>query len=240
MVKYTQAELDAIIESQISSGHDALVWAFENLHPRLAKASSFGAEDAVLTDMIVKINPKARFFTLDTGRLHEETYEIMDTIEKRYGIRFQVLFPDSAEVEEMVNQKGINLFYDSVENRYLCCGIRKVKPLRRMLSTLDGWITGIRRDQTSAREDAAYLELDKMHDNIVKINPLLDWSWQDVWDYIKKHDLPVHPLLSQGYYSIGCAPCTRAVKSTEDLRAGRWWWESEAQKECGLHMDHGI
>ena len=239
MVRYTQAEVNEI-NKEITSGEEALRWALEHLHPRIAKASRFSAEDSVLMDIITKINPEANFFTLDTGRLNPETYQIMDALEKRYKIRFEVVFPEANEVEEMVKEKGINLFYESVENRYLCCGIRKVKPLRRILSKLDGWITGIRRDQTRIRKDARYIEIDGLYNGIIKVNPLLDWSWDDVQAYIRKHEIPTHPLLSQGYPSIGCAPCTRAIQNGEDLRAGRWWWESEAQKECGLHMDHGI
>lgn len=237
MGKFTQAELDEI-NPTLKTSQDALQWAFDNLHPRVAKASSFGAEDSVIIDMMVKINPKSRFFTLDTGRLNEETYDIMDELSKKYNINFEVLFPDSQEVEEMVRTKGINLFYDSVENRHLCCGIRKVNPLRRMLKNLDGWISGIRRDQTSIRKDAKMLEIDEKYDGIVKINPLIDWTWDQVWDYIKKNNVPYHKLLDKGYPSIGCQPCTRAIKDGEDLRAGRWWWESKEHKECGLHMDN--
>lgn len=236
MSKFSQPELDEINRS-IHSGEDALRWAFDNLHPRLAKASSFGPEDSVLVDILTRISPDARFFTLDTGRLHPETYDTMTALEKRYKIRFEVQFPDAGEVEEMVRQKGINLFFDSVENRQLCCGIRKVKPLRRILSTLDGWITGIRRDQTPIRKNASYLEIDHKYDGIVKVNPLLDWTWDDIQSYIREHDVPYHPLLDRGFPSIGCAPCTRAVRAGEGLRAGRWWWESNAHKECGLHVD---
>jgi len=234
MVKFTQAELDEI-NPTLKTAEDALRWASENLHPKVAKASSFGLEDSAIIDMMVKINPDFRFFTLDTGRLPQETYDIMDTLSKKYGIKFEVMFPDAKEVEEMVNEKGINLFYDSVENRRLCCGIRKVKPLRRMLSNLDGWITGIRNDQTSTRENAKMLEIDEKYDGIVKVNPIINWTWDDVWNYVKKNSVPIHPLIEKGYPSIGCAPCTRAIKPGEDLRAGRWWWEDDASKECGLH-----
>ncbi len=237
MGKFTQSELDEI-NSTLTTPQDALKWALDNLHPRVAKASSFGAEDSVIIDMMVKINPKSRFFTLDTGRLNEETYDIMDELSKKYNINFEVLFPDSQEVEEMVRTKGINLFYDNVENRHLCCGIRKVHPLRKMLKNLDGWISGIRRDQTSIRKDAKMLETDEKYNGIVKINPLIDWTWEQVWDYIKKNNVPYHKLLDKGYPSIGCEPCTRAIKDGEDMRAGRWWWESKEHKECGLHMDN--
>lgn len=239
MDKLSALDLGKINDS-IHSPQEALRWAFEKLHPRLAKASSFGAEDSVLIDMMVKINPEARFFTLDTGRLNPETYEIMDRLEKTYNIKFEVKFPDAGEVEDMVRQRGINLFYDSVENRQLCCGIRKVSPLKKMLAALDGWITGIRQDQTLVRRGASYVEIDHQHNGILKINPLINWTWDDIQSYIKKHDIPYHRLLDRGFSSIGCAPCTRATKPGEDLRAGRWWWESLEHKECGLHMDHGI
>jgi len=238
MGKFAQAQLDKI-NLTLNTPQDALKWALDNLHPRVAEASSFGAEDSVIIDMMAKINPKARFFTLDTGRLNPETYSIMEELSKKYNITFEVMFPDAKEVEEMVTAKGINLFYDSVENRHLCCGIRKVHPLRKMLANLDGWITGIRRDQTSIRKNSSMLEIDEKYNGIVKINPLIDWTWDQVWDYIKKNNVPYHKLLDKGYPSIGCEPCTRAIKPDEDLRAGRWWWESNEHKECGLHMDTG-
>ncbi len=239
MTKFTQAELDEI-NATIKTPQDALKWALDNLHPKVAKASSFGAEDSVIIDMMTKINPESRFFTLDTGRLNQETYDVMDQLEKKYNIHFEVMFPDAKEVEEMVRTKGINLFYDSPENRRLCCGIRKVHPLKRILSTLDGWITGIRRDQTTTRENAAFIEIDEKYNGILKINPLLDWTWDQVWNYIKENNIPYHKLLDKGYPSIGCEPCTRAIKAGEDLRAGRWWWETDENKECGLHMEHGV
>ncbi len=238
MAKFTQAEIDEI-NPTLKTSQDAIKWALENLHPRVATASSFGAEDSVLIDMLAKINLKARIFTLDTGRLYQETYEIMDELSKKYNISFEVMFPDTKEVEEMVSTKGINLFYDSVENRHLCCGIRKVHPLQKMLSSLDGWITGIRSEQTTTREDIDMLEIDENFGGIVKINPLIGWTWNQVLDYLKQNNIPYHKLIDKGYPSIGCAPCTRAIKPGEDLRAGRWWWESQKEKECGLHMDHG-
>lgn len=239
MSRFSQQELDGI-NSSFNSPQEVLKWTLDNLHPKVAKASSFGAEDSVIIDMMVKINPESRFFTLDTGRLNQETYDLMDELSKKYKINFEVMFPDAEEVQEMVREKGVNLFYDSIENRRLCCGIRKVHPLRKMLATLDGWITGIRRDQTTIRKNAAYVEFDRQYNNILKINPLLNWTWEQVWDYIKENQVPYHKLLEKGYTSIGCAPCTRAIKKGEDLRAGRWWWEAEEHKECGLHMDHGV
>jgi phosphoadenosine phosphosulfate reductase len=164
----------------------------------------------------------------------------MDILSKKYNVIFEVMFPDAEEVKKMVQTKGINLFYDSIENRQLCCGIRKVKPLRKILATLDGWITGIRRDQTSTRENAKMLEIDEKYDGIVKVNPLLDWTWEQVWNYIKENNVPYNSLIDKGYPSIGCDPCTRAVRDGEDLRAGRWWWENDDTKECGLHTPEGV
>jgi len=237
MVKFSQKEIDEI-NPTLKTPQDSLKWALDNFNSRVATASSFGAEDSVLIDMLVKITPKPRIFSLDTGRLYQETYDIMDELSKKYDISFEVLFPDTKEVEEMVSTKGMNLFYDSVENRHLCCGIRKVHPLKKMLSNLDGWITGIRGEQTLERNDAGMLEIDEKFGGIIKINPLIGWKWNQVLDYLKQNNVPYHKLIDNGYPSIGCAPCTRAIKPGEDLRAGRWWWESQKDKECGLHMDH--
>ena len=237
MVKFTQAEIDEL-NSKITTAEEALLWASENLHPNVAKASSFGAEDAAIVDMMIKINPKFRFFTLDTGRLPQETYDVMDEMRKKYNITLEVLFPDTNEVEEMVRTKGMNLFYDSIENRKLCCQIRKVHPTNKILKTLDGWITGLRRDQTENRSDVQMFEIDHGHDGILKINPIVNWTWDNVWDYIKEKNVPYNKLLDKGFPSIGCEPCTRAIKSGEDRRAGRWWWEQGEHKECGLHVDY--
>ena len=236
MKRFTAQQV-ADLNSTIKTTKEALQWTSENLHPRVAKASSFGAEDAVMMDIMININPEFRFFTLDTGRLPQETYDIMDAVRKRYNVTIEVLFPDAGQVQNMVQEKGVNLFYDSVDNRKLCCEIRKVNPMNKMLGTLDGWITGLRRDQTKNREDARIFQLDAGHDNILKINPIIDWTWDQVWGYIKENHLPYNALLDQGYPSIGCQPCTRPVKPGEDLRAGRWWWEQGENKECGLHID---
>jgi len=236
VARFSQEQVDEL-NSRITTAEEALEWASDNLHPRVAKASSFGAEDAVIMDLMVKINPDFRFFTLDTGRLPQETCDIMDIVRKKYNISIEVLFPDAKEVEEMVNAKGMNLFYDSVENRKLCCEIRKVHPMNRMLDTLDGWITGLRRKQTKLRQDVTVFQLDHSHGGILKINPIIDWSWDQIQDYIKKNSLPYNRLLDKGYSSIGCEPCTRPIKLGEDLRAGRWWWEQGEHKECGLHIE---
>jgi len=236
VTRFTQEQVDEL-NSKISTAKEALQWASDNLHPKVGKASSFAAEDAVMIEMMVKINPKFRFFTLDTGRLPQETYDIIDIVRKKYNITIEVLFPDAKDVQDMVNEKGMNLFYDSVENRKLCCEIRKVRPMNKLLSTLDGWITGLRRDQTENRKDTQIFQIDHGHGGILKINPIINWTWDDVWDYIKKYNLPHNSLLDKGFPSIGCEPCTRAIKPGEDLRAGRWWWE-QGNKECGLHIDH--
>lgn len=237
MSKFTAEQIQQLNES-LKTPQEVLKWSLDNLHPRLALASSFGAEDVVVIDMMMKINPKSRIFTLDTGRLNQETYDVMDEIRKKYNMNIEVMFPDQNEVEQMVRVNGMNLFYDSVGNRKLCCGIRKVHPLNRVLSTLDGWITGLRADQTEVRSNANKLELDEQHNAIIKINPIIEWTWEQTWDYIKKNNIPYNKLHDKGFPSIGCEPCTRAIKSGESLRAGRWWWESDLQKECGLHADH--
>ena len=236
MLQFTQEQVDQL-NNTITTARDALNWVSENLHPRVAKASSFGAEDAVVMHMMLEINPKFRFFTLDTGRLPQETYDIIDICRKRYNIEIEILFPDAMEVESMVKEHGVNLFYDSVENRKMCCNIRKVHPMDKMLDTLDGWITGLRRDQTKIRRDATIFQIDKSHNNMLKINPIIDWTWEQIQSYIKQHDLPYNTLLDKGYPSIGCEPCTRPIKPGEDLRAGRWWWEQDQHKECGLHIE---
>ena len=239
MLKPTELQIKKIAEKmEDKSAMEVLKWAINAYAPKIALASSFGAEDVILIDMMVKINKeKAKIFTLDTGRLNQETYDVMDAIRKKYGIQIEVYFPEQRETEEMVKIKGMNLMYESVENRKLCCEIRKVHPLNRALSNLDGWITGLRREQAITRANIYKLEIDSSHGNIVKINPLADWTNEMIWDYIHKNNVPYNKLHDSGYPSIGCEPCTRAVHRGEDPRAGRWWWENATQKECGLHWD---
>ena len=228
------ADLEAIEQADAQS---VLEWAVRMFSPRLALASSFGAEDVVLIDMLTRIDRNARIFALDTGRLHGETYAVIDAIRERYGIHIEVLFPKSDAVEAMVRAHGVNLFYRSVENRRECCHVRKVEPLGRALAGLDAWITGLRREQAVTRAAARKAEVDPDHGGLVKVNPLVDWSWDEVWAYIRTHKVPYNALHDRGYPSIGCAPCTRPVAAGEDLRAGRWWWETDsAAKECGLHV----
>ncbi|MGD1837359.1 MAG: phosphoadenylyl-sulfate reductase [Nitrososphaeraceae archaeon] len=217
---------------------EILTWSLENFGAKIGLASSFGAEDVVLIDMMVKIDKNnANIFTLDTGRLNKETYILMDEIRKKYDIHFDVYFPDTNEVEEMVKSKGFNLMYESIENRKLCCGIRKVNPLNRALINMDGWITGLRRDQSVTRSNVKKIELDSSHNNIIKLNPLAEWDNDMIWNYIKEHNVPYNRLHDNGYPSIGCEPCTRSINKGDDIRSGRWWWEDPSSKECGLHIN---
>jgi len=204
---------------------------------RVALASSFGAEDMVILDLLARLTERPRVFTLDTGRLPQETYDLMDAARRRYGVEIEVYFPQPEAVETMVRAKGLNLFYESVENRRECCGVRKVEPLRRALATVDGWITGLRREQILTRAETPKIGPDEMHGGIWKIAPLADWSDDGVWAYIRANEVPYNALHDRGYPSIGCAPCTRAVGPGEHPRAGRWWWEEPEQRECGLHFD---
>jgi len=223
---------------ETKNAKDLLSWGMEKFYPKISFASSFGAEDVVIIDLMVKINKNnTRIFTLDTGRLNPETYDVMDRIQKKYNISIETLFPDYLEVEKMVYENGINLMYNSISNRKLCCEIRKIHPLRRYLGTMDAWITGIRRDQTFTRANIKKIEIDESNKGIFKINPLADWTNDMIWEYIKKNDIPYNRLHDMGYPSIGCAPCTRAILPGDDLRSGRWWWENDQHKECGLHLD---
>lgn len=201
---------------------------------KITIATSLGAEDQVITYMISKINKSADIITLDTGRVFPETYDLLHRTVNRYGVAIKSYYPDTAQVEEMVNTKGINLFYESIENRKLCCHVRKIVPLRRALSGKEAWITGLRREQSVTRTDLKIVDWDAAN-GLIKINPLLEWSEEMVWDFIRLHDIPYNKLHDQGFPSIGCQPCTRAIEKGEDLRAGRWWWEMPDSKECGLH-----
>jgi len=203
--------------------------------PAICLSSSMGAEDQVLTDMLVKIAPKIKIFTLDTGRLFPETLNLIHETRNRYKANLEVYFPDYRMVQKMVKEKGINLFYESVENRKECCGIRKLEPLKRAIDGMQAWITGIRKDQTLNRFNTNLIEWDDSN-GLVKINPLYRWSEKMVWDYIHAHQVPYNELHDKGFPSIGCQSCTRAVAPGEDSRAGRWWWEDQGHKECGLHV----
>lgn len=206
---------------------------------KVALASSFGAEDVVLIDLLVKIygeiQLKPKIFTLDTGRLPQQTYDVIDEIRDTYRIDIEFYFPDTKKVEDMLKKYGTNLFYKSLELRKLCCNIRKIEPLTRALKNFEAWFTGLRREQAVTRTEIKKVENDNAHNGIIKINPLVDWTEKDIWDYIRKNDVPYNKLHDENYPSIGCQPCTRTVKPGEDVRAGRWWWELPEHKECGLH-----
>lgn len=213
---------------------EVIKFIYDEFDSKVALASSLGAEDQVLTDVIVKNAKELKIFTLDTGRLNPETLDTLDKTELKYSKRITVFYPKSELVEDFVNTHGINSFYESVAKRKACCYARKIEPLQRALKPLDAWITGLRREQSVTREEMQLAEWDEAN-NLIKFNPLIDWSEQDVWDYIKKENVPYNKLHDLGYPSIGCAPCTRAIKDGEDIRAGRWWWENPEHKECGLH-----
>ena len=198
-------------------------------------ACSFGAEDMVLLDVIATHVPKIEVFTLDTGRLPEETHALLDTVRDKYPVSIRTYFPESASVQAWVEQNGPNAFYRSVAQRLQCCHIRKVEPLARALAEKKSWVTGLRREQSAARQDLEIEAWDETH-GLIKLNPLLEWTGEEVWSYINTHGVPYNALHDRGYPSIGCAPCTRAVAAGEDGRSGRWWWEQESQKECGLHL----
>lgn len=219
-----------------SPADEVLRWALESFHPAIKLACSFGPEDMVLLDMICKITPQPRVFMLDTGRLPQETYDLVDQVRTRYGLNIEIYFPDTRAVEKMVDRHGMNLFYQSLELRKACCHVRKVEPLQRALADAKAWITGLRREQSTTRADVKKVEIDETHHSIFKVNPLVEWTSEQVWEYIKENTVPYNALHDQGFRSIGCAPCTRAVKPGEPERAGRWWWEDPQSKECGLHV----
>lgn len=225
------------IQAQAQSwpAEELLRWARGVFAPgRLVFATSLGAEDQVLTHMITVSGGGIPVFTLDTGRLPQETYDCLQATRDAYGLIVETVFPDRQEVESMVNQYGPNLFYGSLENRRRCCEVRKVLPLRRRLAGMEAWVVGMRREQALTRQTLEKVEWDTAN-RLVKINPLADWSLDMVWEYIRKHGVPVNRLHAKGYPSIGCAPCTRAVEPGADIRSGRWWWENPEHKECGLH-----
>ncbi|MEQ1588999.1 MAG: phosphoadenylyl-sulfate reductase [Gallionella sp.] len=198
-------------------------------------ANSLGAEDMVLTDLIAKNQPGISMFSLDTGRLPQETYDLMQAVRERYSVPLNIYFPDNTQVENYVAKNGVNGFYDSIDNRKSCCYIRKVEPLKRALNGKKAWVTGMRRDQAVTRGSLEESSFDADH-GMQKINPLLDWSNAEVWEYLKQNNVPYNKLHDRFYPSIGCAPCTRAVTPGEDIRSGRWWWENPENKECGLHV----
>ena len=224
------------VELDHQEPEDVIEWALDELGDRVAIVTALQADGMVVLDMAARIRPDIRVVTVDTGRLPEQTLHFIEQVRDHYPqTRWDVLQPDAAEVESMVSQRGADLFRTSVADRMRCCQVRKVRPLTSALRGLDGWFTGLRRDQWASRAAIKKVELDHDHGGIVKVNALADWEQQDVWGYLDEYDVPVHPLYDQGFTSFGCAPCTRPVQAGEDERAGRWWWETGAPKECGIH-----
>jgi phosphoadenosine phosphosulfate reductase len=221
--KYASATATELLEGFLSDFQD-----------KIALSSSLGTEDQVLTHLVSQINKNTKIFTLDTGRLFPETYDLIHRTNSKYGIKLAVYFPDAQKVEQMVGTKGINLFFESVENRKLCCNVRKIEPLKRAFAGLSVWICGLRREQSITRSNMQKIEWDEAN-GLIKLNPLIDWTEADVMRFIKENGVPYNPLHDKGYPSIGCQPCTRAILEGEDIRAGRWWWENPETKECGLH-----
>ncbi|MHB9035326.1 MAG: phosphoadenylyl-sulfate reductase [Armatimonadota bacterium] len=237
---FTHDEVQALnVQLSELSAEEVVSWVARSLGNRVTLASSFGAEDVVVIDMLCKATASPRIFLLDTGRLHQETYDVVDRIRAKYGIEIEAYFPQTNAVQALVRSKGANSFYESLDNRKECCSIRKVEPLARALNDVDAWITGLRRSQTVTRNELPKVEIDDAHGGILKINPLADWSEEQVWDYIRANEVPYNKLHDSGFPSIGCAPCTRAIQPGDDIRAGRWWWESPEHKECGLHIKNG-
>ena len=208
----------------------------EKFTGKIAFSTSFGQEDQVITDIILKNNIPIQVFTLDTGRMFEETYKVWNKTNEKYNQKIIPYYPESSEVEKMVSEKGIYSFYESIENRKECCNIRKVYPLKRALKDVDLWITGLRAEQSVTRVELALLEENESFDTI-KFNPLTSWTLNEVLEYLKENKVPYNSLHDRGFISIGCSPCTRAIKEGEDVRAGRWWWENKDSKECGLHVE---
>ena len=223
-------------ELEKKTSKEILRWAGEQFGKEVGFSSSFSPEDVIIIDILARLNSPVKIFTLDTGRLNDETYKVMETIRNKYGITIEIMFPDGDRVEKMVKDKGFYSFYKTLENRKECCRIRKIEPLGKALAELQAWITGLRREQSETRIDMHKVEIDKANNSIYKINPLIDWTEVQVWEYISTNEVPYNELFDKGYKSVGCAPCTRAVKTVDDQRAGRWWWESPESKECGLHV----
>ena len=219
------------------SPQNVLQFFLKEFKGKIALSSSLGLEDQALTHLICAVDKTTRIFTLDTGRVFPETYSLLSRTNERYDINVEVFFPNHSAVGAMVNKKGINLFYDSIENRKECCHVRKMEPLKRAFAGLDAWVCGLRREQSLTRADMNLVEWDAAN-NLVKINPLINFTEQQLWDFIKANNIPYNSLHDKGFPSIGCQPCTRAVKPGDDIRAGRWWWENPDQKECGLHVKH--
>lgn len=227
-------ELTASVATKAKAAQSLLADIAANWLPA-AFANSLGAEDMVLTDLIVKAKLPIEIFSLDTGRLPLETYDLIATVDRHYGLKLKIYFPQAEEVESYVRNHGINAFYESVTLRKACCYARKVEPLKRALAGKRAWITGMRAEQAATRGNLATREYDEGN-GLEKFNPLADWSEKEVWTYIKSHGVPYNALHDKFVPSIGCAPCTRPISPGEDIRSGRWWWENPESKECGLHV----
>jgi phosphoadenosine phosphosulfate reductase len=221
-----------------SSAEEVLEWTADKYKENVVLSSAFGPECQVLLDMIHKKSVPIPVFTLDTGRLFNETYKLIAETEEHYNTKIRVYFPDREDVEGMVSENGINLFYKNVELRKQCCHVRKLIPLERALKGKKCWITGLRKTQSETRDKMEIIELDNER-NLIKINPLINWTEKQIWNYIRKNKVPYNPLHDQGYPSLGCACCTRRIKQGDNFRSGRWWWEKPEHKECGLHIKNG-
>lgn len=217
------------------SAENTVRWALDTFGREMALVTSFQKEGMILLDMAVRLDPGVRVITIDTGRLPEETYAFIDQVRNHYRIDVEVHFPEAEAVRRLVTEHGVNLFYRDLAARLACCQVRKVEPLQRILKHLRAWMTGLRRTRSGFRSTVQKVEIDHLHGGIYKVNPLADWSDSQVEDYIREKKVPCHPLYARGYTSIGCEPCTRPIQPGEDARAGRWWWEKDARKECGMH-----
>lgn len=232
---YTKEEIDSLNIRYADASAQELLQSFMSQYgARLALSSSLSIEDQTLTDMMLRIDPQANIFTLDTGRLFPETYELIDRTNEHYKVKLNVYCPQTEALQQFVATEGINPFYESIEKRHACCEVRKLEPLRRAFRDLDVWVCGLRSAQSVTRSDMRLIEWDERH-GLLKINPLIHWTEQQVWDYIRENRVPYNRLHDKGFPSIGCEPCTRAVRRIDDVRAGRWWWESPDHRECGLH-----
>ena len=226
------------LELQAGRVREYLATALQR-HGRLSYSNSLGAEAMVLTDIIWTHFPQIEMFSIDTGRLHEETYRLVDRLQRRYGRTLRVVYPDARELERLVARQGMNGFYGSLDARLECCRIRKVEPFRRAIAGCAAWVTGVRREQSAGRAQGQIEEWDAEY-GLYKLSPLIDWSEAQVWQYIRAHGLPYNALHDRQYPSIGCSPCTRAIQPGESRRAGRWWWEQPESRECGLHPRHPV
>ncbi len=226
-------------KSKITKALETLQAGLDETAGNIALACSFSVEDLVIIHLLRGLKSETTIFAIDTGRLHEETYEVAEALLQKYNLQIEWYLPQTEALQQLERTKGLFSFRESLENRHECCHIRKVEPLQRALQNRAGWITGQRRSHGTTRSELEPIETDTAHGDILKINPLYDWSDDEVWDYARTNRLPANRLHERGYPSIGCAPCTRAISPGEDIRAGRWWWENPEHKECGLHRRNG-